>query len=499
MDIITAKQRLDELEMQMYAYMHALSIVSLDAETAAPAESHEGRGVALGILSGELYKLSTSKELSEIVEYIYTHKEEADAELYRRAELLREDIRKTSLIPMDEYTAYQELLNTAAYTWGKAKRANDYESYKPYLEKIVESVKRFAGYTDADKHPYDAQLHAFEEGTDRAYYDAFFGEVKQTLVPLIAKIRELPQPDDSWLHVSYPIEQQRKLSKVLMDVMGIDPNHCTLAEIEHPCTGGPNCYDVRMTTHYYENDPMSSVYSVIHEGGHATYELNGNPAYNYNTLHGGASTALHESQSRFYENYIGRSREFINWLWPRFCELFPEQTAGHTAEEMYRCVNKAVPGLIRIEADELTYSMHILIRYELEKRMMEGTVTADELPDEWNRLYKEYLGVDVPDNARGILQDVHWSEAYIGYFPTYSLGTAYSAQILETMKTELDFAALVEAGNLAPIVGWLREKLYRHCRMIKPGDVLPTLTGKPFDAKYYTEYLTKKYSDLYGI
>ena len=162
-------------------------------------------------------------------------------------------------------------------------------------------------------------------------------------------------------------------------------------------------------------------------------------------------------------------------------------------------MNKAVPGLIRIEADELTYSMHILIRYELEKQLMDGTLTVEDLPEAWNRLYKEYLGVDVPDDTRGVLQDVHWSEAYIGYFPTYSLGTAYSAQILDTLRSEMDVDALVGEGNLAPIVGWLTERLYSKCRMIKPGDVLPALTGKPFDAKYYTDYLTKKYSELYNL
>ena len=499
MDIETAKKQLDEIERHLYAYKHAVNTIINDSETAAPAESQECRGVCLEYLAEEEFQLKTSKATSDIVEYIYQHKEEAGPEYWRRSEILHSSIHELNSISSEEYTDYITLTNDAGYAWLKAKKNSDWKSFEPYCRKVVDSLAHQASLMYPDKDVYDVLLNQNEEGSDRAYYDRFFEELKKTLVPLIAKIRECPQPDDSWLHVSYPIEQQKKLSKLLMDTFLIDGDHCTIAETEHPYTSNCSSQDVRITTHYHENDPVSSMFSVIHEGGHANYELHVNPVYDYNCLSGGCSMALHESQSRFWENYVGRSREFAIWFWPRFSELFPVQTKGHTAEEFYRCINISKPSLIRIDADELTYSMHILIRYEIEKKLFSEKLTVDQLPSEWNRLYKEYLGVDVPDDAHGVLQDVHWSQGSFGYFPTYSLGTAYSAQILDKMKSELDFAGLVEAGNMAPIMDWLSERIYRYGCLNKPGTYVPAITGKPFSASYYCDYLTGKFSELYDL
>lgn len=499
MDITTAKQTLDTIERNQYAYRHALAIIMNDASTVAPPESYACRGVAVGILAGEEFKLQTSPELKEAVETLYNNKEEAGEQYYRRAELLRENNRKLDKIPMEEYMAYQELMNDANVAWIKAKRNNDFASFAPYIQKVLDTQKRFASLTDPDKDPYDVALDEHEEGTNREYYDRFFDEVKATLIPLIAKIREKGQPDNSWLKVSYPIETQRKFSDLVMDLFHLDRNHCVIAETEHPYTSGTCSQDVRITTHYYENDPISSLYSVIHEGGHANYELHVDPSFDYNCLSGGASMAMHESQSRFWENFVGRSKEFISVLWPIFQNLFPEQTKGHTAEELYHCVNRAEPSLIRTEADELTYSLHILIRYEIEKMLFDGTLAVEDIPKAWNEKYQEYLGVTVPNDSEGCLQDVHWSQGSFGYFPTYSLGTAYSAQILDTMKKELDFEGLIASNDLEPILDWLSERIYRFGCLKKPGTYVPDITGKPFSAKYYTEYLTKKYSELYNL
>ncbi|MBQ8996050.1 MAG: carboxypeptidase M32 [Oscillospiraceae bacterium] len=499
MDINTAKQALDNIERMQYAYHHAMAIITNDASTVAPPESYACRGVALGILSGESFKLETSPELKEAVATLYENKEEAGEEYFRRAELLRESYRKLDKIPMEEFMAYQELMNDANVAWIKAKRDNDFASFAPYIQKILDTQKRFASLTDPDKDPYDVALDEHEEGTSREYYDKFFDEVKATLIPLIAKIREKEQPDNSWLKVSYPIEVQREFSDLVMDLFHLDKNHCVIAETEHPYTSGTCSQDVRITTHYYENDPIASLYSVIHEGGHANYELHVNPDYDYNCLSGGASMALHESQSRFWENFVGRSESFISVLWPKFQELFPEQTAGHTAEDLYRCVNRAEPSLIRTEADELTYSLHILIRYEIEKQLFEGTLRVEDIPAAWNEKYKEYLGVTVPNDSEGCLQDVHWSQGSFGYFPTYSLGTAYSAQILNTLRKELDFDGLIAANDLQPILDWLAERIYRFGCLKKPGTYVPDITGEPFSAKYYTDYLTEKYTKLYNL
>ena len=500
MDMKEAKERLDAYERHVYAYNHAMSVITTDAETAAPPESYEGRGVAMGILSEELFKYSTDPENIKLVEEIYEHRDDADPQLARRAELLHKQNRELQCIPMDEYVAYNQLLNESSYAWLKAKANNDFASFAPYIRKIVDTLKRFASLTDPGKDPFDKLLDDFEEGTSRAYYDAFFAEVKKTLVPLIAEVQKKPQFDDSWLKVSFPVEKQREFSQLVMDAFDIDKDHCTIAETEHPFTSGTGSRDVRITTHYYEYAPVSSLYSVIHEGGHANYELHVNPEFDYNCLGGGCSMALHESQSRFWENFVGRSREFTAWLWDNaFTKLFPEQCKGHTAEEFYQCVNKAEPSLIRTEADELTYSLHVMIRYEIEKQLFDGAIEVEDIPAEWARLYKEYLGVDVPDDTRGCLQDVHWSQGSFGYFPTYSLGTAYSAQILETLKKDLDFHGLIAKDEMKPILDWLSERIYRHGRLLRPGDIVPSITGEPFSARYYTDYLTKKFSELYCL
>jgi len=260
-----------------------------------------------------------------------------------------------------------------------------------------------------------------------------------------------------------------------------------------------NNKDVRITTHYYDENPTFSMYSVIHEGGHALYELGADDAYNYTVLAGGVSMGIHESQSRFYENIIGRSEAFIRLIFPKVKELFPEQLKDVDSEMFYRAVNKAEPSLIRTEADELTYANHVMIRYEIEKQMIGGTLAVKDIPAEWNRLYKEYLGVEVPNNRMGCLQDSHWSGGAIGYFPSYALGSAYGAQMLHRMQEDLgDIWEDVATGDLNKVTAWLREHIHRHASFRKPGELFEEVCGK-FDAKYYTEYLTRKYTKLYGL
>ena len=347
--------------------------------------------------------------------------------------------------------------------------------------------------------PYDALLNKYEEGMNTQTLDVFFAKLRDALVPLIAKIQEVPQIDDSFLRRHYPVEVQRKFSDYLMEVMGLDRNYCGIAETEHPFTTNFNNKDVRITTHYYEDDLANSMYSVIHEGGHALYELGADDCYNFTVLQGGVSMGIHESQSRFYENLIGRSRAFIHAIFPKVKELFPEQLGDVDEEMFYRAVNKAEPSLIRTSADELTYANHIMIRYELEKQLISGTLAVKDVPAAWNRLYKEYLGVDVPDDASGCLQDTHWSGGMIGYFPSYALGSAYGAQMLAKMQEELgDVFADVAEGDLSGVTGWLKEKIHSHASFKKPDVLFKEVCGE-FDASYYTEYLTKKFTELYGL
>ena len=322
--------------------------------------------------------------------------------------------------------------------------------------------------------------------------------LRKGLVPLIRAIGEKPQIDDSFLHLEYPVEQQKAFADYLMEVMGLDRGHCGLGETEHPFTLEFNNKDVRITTNYDLHNVASSMYSVLHEGGHALYELNIDPAYDYTAVTGGATMGIHESQSRFYENLLGRSRAFTGFVFPKLCELFPE-LSGHTAEEFYRAINKAEPSLIRTEADEVTYSLHVMVRYELEKRVMHGELKVHDLPGEWNRLYKEYLGVDVPDDKHGVLQDSHWSGGSIGYFPSYALGSAYGAQLLRKMKETVDVDECLKTGNFAPINAWNREHIWQYGCLKKPGALLEQALGEKFDPTVYTQYLEEKYGEIYGL
>lgn len=498
MEIQQALQQLDELQKKLYAYTAAQSSLYLDGVTVAPRDTSAGRGVALGVLAGEQHKTLSDPKVGEMLEVLAQAGEQLTDEQRRQVELLTREYRQLSRIPAQEYMEYAMLVNEASDVWHRAKENNDFPLFAPLLEKLVDYNRRFAGYYDPEKAPYDALLNEYERGANMDQLDRFFATVRDKLVPLIHAIGEKEQPDVSFLHRHYPVEAQRKFSDYLMEVMGLDRAHCAIGETEHPFTLNFNSQDVRITTHYLENDVASSMYSVIHEGGHAMYELDVNPAYDYTCLSGGSSMGVHESQSRFYENLIGRSLPFIEAIFPKMQEFFPEQLAGVTAEQMYRAVNMAQPSLIRTEADELTYCLHVMVRYEMEKQLIGGTLAVKDVPTEWNRLYKEYLGVDVPDDTRGCLQDSHWSGGSIGYFPSYALGSAYGAQMLRNMEQEVDVWGSVARGDLSPITEWLSEKIHRYGRMLDPAQLVQQSCGE-FDPTVFTDYLTEKYSKLYNL
>ena len=492
--------RLNEIESTSYAYSHAMGVLSVDASTAAPSASAPGRGKTMEVLSAVVYRLAADPENMDLVRCLEAHAEELTPIQKRQTELLRKSAEQFSRIPQEEYVAYSVLMNEADAVWRRAKVENDFAAFAPLLEQIVAYNRKFAGYYNASLPTYDALLNEFEEGLTSDALDAFFARLRSELVPLIHAISRKPQIDDAFLRRHYPASQQKAFAEYLMDAIGIDKTRCVIGQTEHPFTAGFNKNDVRITTHYYENDVSFSMYSTIHEGGHALYELGMDEAYNYTSIAGGASMSIHESQSRFYENLIGRSRSFIDEVFPKMQEFFPEQLGDVTAEQMYRAVNKVQPSLIRTEADELTYCMHIMIRYELEKQLMDGSLAVKDVPEAWNRLYREYLGVDVPDDTHGCLQDSHWSGGMIGYFPSYALGSAYGAQMKHVLESDLGASVeeLIAGHRIGDITAWLGDKIHRHSAMYKPMDLFRSVCGE-FDPKFYTDYLTEKYSKLYGL
>ena len=498
MEIECALQQLELLQKKLYAYHCADSSLYLDAVTTAPSDTSEGRGVAMSILAGESQKLMTCPETKALLDELSARAGELDLVHRREVEELRRSCEQLTRIPADEYMAYKELCNRADDVWHKAKAQDDFALFCPVLQELVDYNRRFAGYYDASKAPYDALLNEYERGVDMKMLDSFFATLREGLVPLIHKIGDKPQIDDSFLHQEYPAARQKAFADYLMEVMGLDRSHCGLGETEHPFTLEFNNKDVRITTNYDEHNVASSMYSVLHEGGHALYELGIRDDLQYTCLAGGVSMGVHESQSRFYENLIGRSRPFVEAIYPKVQEFFPQQLGGVSAEQFYRAVNKAQPSLIRTEADELTYCLHIMVRYELERRMFAGELTAHDLPAEWNRLYKAYLGVDVPNDREGILQDSHWANGNIGYFPSYAIGSAYGAQYLRQMQKDFDVSAAVATGRLTQINCWLEEKIWKYGCMKDPTPLFESVCG-PFDPTCYTAYLRDKFTEVYGL
>ncbi len=485
---------------QMRALRHAMGVMQLDAATAAPAESAEGRGKTLAYLSGCDYQIETGPELLEAARFLEAHKEELDPQDRREIQVFLRENEFTASIPQAEYVGYVKLLNEADAVWHKAKLDSDFPSFAPYIKQIFETCVRFDRYYKPDQKPYDTQLGRYERGLTMEKTDAFFNALKERIVPLLKKVMAKPQVDDSFIWGKrYPIEAQRQFSDYLMDVITINKRRCTIGETEHPFTTMFNKKDVRITTHYHEESPIYSMYSVIHEGGHALYELHSADALEGTILRGGVSMSMHESQSRFMENYVGRSREFISLIFPKMRELFPEQLKGVTAEQMYLAVNKAEPSLIRTEADELTYALHVLVRYEIEKGLFDGSIAVEDLPKIWNAKYKEYLGIDVPDDRRGVLQDSHWSNGNVGYFPSYALGSAYGAQMLAKMNETVDVDAAIRSGDLRPVTGWLEEHIWKYGKLYDPMELLERTLGAPFDPRYFTDYLEEKFTKIYAL
>ncbi|MBQ9408301.1 MAG: carboxypeptidase M32 [Clostridia bacterium] len=500
MELEQAKRQLMELQAKLSAYDHAMGLISYDGDTTAPKGTADNRAQTLGVLSEIHYTLSTGADTVALLEYLDENKEALTQKEQRMVYLLLKDIRFKQKIPLEEYVAYEKLVVESQDVWHRAKENSDFASFEPYLEKMFETQKRFAAYARPDMDAYDYWLNEYETGLNKAVLDDFFGKLKARLVPLIKKCAAAPQVSDGAIKGDFDEAGQKKLALWLMELMGLNMQRVGLSTTEHPFTTSLGSHkDERITTHYYREDVSYSMFSVIHEGGHALYDTGSDEELAYTVLDGGVSMGIHESQSRFYENILGRSRAFIKTIFPKLCELFPEHMADYSWEDFYRAVNRVEPSLIRTEADEVTYCLHVMIRYELEKRVMAGTLSVRDLPGEWNRLYKEYLGIDVPDDRHGVLQDSHWSFGAIGYFPSYALGSAYGAQFLSRMKECVDVDAALEKGDFGPINDWNRQHIWHYGRLLEPGLVLENTFGAPFDPGYYLDYLEAKVKDVYGV
>lgn len=499
MDLQTAKEVFKSALRLSAAYRHASVIMNYDSMTAAPKNAAAGFGTDIALLSAEARRSKLDPDFILAVETLCENADMLDEITLKEAREEKRGVDRMRAVPAEEYAAYRRLLGVSFSKWQEAKRNNDFALFEPYLDEVISSCRRIAELTAPDTDPYDHWLNENEEGASQHILDGFFALLKAELVPLISRTAAKPKPENSFLYGHFPKEEQKKVSSELMRIMGIDPDRCSLGEAEHPYTTFISRNDVRMTTHYYENFVTANVFSVIHEGGHALYELNISPDLDGSPLAHGASAGMHESQSRFYENIIGRSKEFAGLILPVLKEHFPDKFSGVGADEFCRAVNRVEPTLKRTEADELTYCLHIMVRYELEKRLLHGELTAHDIPAEWNRLYKEYLGLEVPSDREGCLQDMHWGSGLIGYFPTYALGNAYGAQIAAQLNKTTDVGRLVSEGRIPEITAVLAEKLYRFGKTKTPAELIKDICGGEFDPSYYIGYLKEKYAKVYGL
>lgn len=492
-----------EMLKRIKYYNDALAVLYWDLRTGAPRKGVPQRAEVIGMLSAEAFKLSTSAEIEGYLAYFDESGNNSRLDHIMKAAVkeCRKEFDKYRKIPADKYKEYVILTSEAESIWEEAKNSNDFELFRPYLERIVDFNLEFIelwGYKD---NKYNTLLDFYEPGMTVEKLDLIFDKLRSKIVPLVAKIKESAnQPDDDFLKQYFDISKQEEFSRYILKKMGFDFEAGRLDESEHPFTMGITPGDVRITTHYYSDDFISALMSSMHEGGHALYEQNISPELNGTPLSTGTSMGIHESQSRFWENIIGRSHKFWEHYYKDLQKVFPEQLKDISVSKFYKAINKVQPSLIRVEADEVTYNLHVMIRYEIEKALINKEIKVSELPRVWNDKMKEYLGIVPPNNAKGVLQDVHWAGGSFGYFPSYTLGNIYSAQIYNTARKKIkDFDKLIEKGKLIKIKEWLSEKIYKHGKLLEPSEILKEVTGEEINPKYLVEYLENKYKEIYKL
>ncbi len=494
-------EKLSAILKEAESYERALGKIVFDMQCCAPPEGMDQAGEDMAVLGKRLHAMTHSKRYQALVCSLHDDPGTLSAAQRRTVELLYRDHLRTKNISA-KFSYEQDLAQAQAYgKWLEAKKTSDYSLFRDSFAALVDFARRAIDLRDEKPSTYyNACLDDHEPGGSQAQLDAFFAALRERIVPLMRRVEAEGKPiREDFLTRKCPIPEQESFSRWLLELEGLRPTALVLMTTEHPFTTNFGPTDVRVTTHYYEDMFLSNIFSTLHEGGHALFMQNEPEEFYRDHTCDGMTNGMHETISRFYENIIGRSEAFIRFIYPKLCEFSPSVMEGVSERELYEGVNIARPSLIRTEADELTYSLHILVRYELEKGIMNGEISVDEVPGRWNALYKEVLGLDVPDDARGCLQDVHWSDGYMGYFPSYALGNAYGAQILAAMERDFDVFAAVGKGELDAVGAWLKERVFSCASLLDPDEWIRAVTGESLNVNYYLDYLETKYTDIYGL
>lgn len=479
---------------------HAESVLSWDQNVSMPPGGSEARGQQLGTLGKIAHEKSTSDEVGKLLEDLkreYTDPQTDDGALIR---VSSREFDKATRVP-SKFVAKQAIVTTQAFeAWVEAKGKSDFSIFRPHLEQVVDLVHEYISFFPPANHPYDTLLDDFEPGMKTAEVQTIFDNLRPKQVELIKAIKSAKQVKDDFLHKKYNEKKVWDFGETIITQFGYDWSRGRQDKAPHPFQTTFSVNDTRITNRYEVGNPLSTLFSAMHEAGHAMYEQGSNPAYERTPLAGGTSLAVHESQSRMWENLVGRSLPFWEHFFPALKKTFPSQLDGVSAKSFYKAVNKVESSLIRVNADEATYNLHVMLRLELEIGMVEGKFAVKDLPEIWNAKMNDYLGIVPPNDAQGVLQDVHWSSGLMGYFSTYALGNLVSAQLWEKINHDIkDLDEQIRKGKFDSLLGWLREKIHIYGRKYDPQDLVQKITGSKIDSAAYVRYLTKKYSDIYGL
>ena len=508
-ELLSEYKKLMEKVKNIMIFQSAMSVLHWDMETKMPPKGIMLRSQQMALLSQIGHRMMIDPEIGRLIEKIMSHPDyESLSELQKRnVYLTKKAYDEQTKLPEELVveTARQQTITTDV--WKKAKAAKNFSMFKPELEKLFELKKKAAEILMEVKQtptPYDALIDIFEPKMTSEMITKIFNELKDGLISIMKKCESAPKkPETSFLKRRVPIDVQRKISKELARFTGYDIESKQaggrIDETEHPFTTG-YYYDVRVTTHYYEDNWSSSVFSVLHEIGHALYEQNLPSEWIYQPVGTACSSGFHESQSRFVENVVGRSREFWAYFLPKLNELTGNAFADIDLDTFVHGINEVKPSKIRIEADEVTYCLHIIIRFEIERDLFADKVSVAELPQVWNQKYKEYLGLDIENDSEGVMQDTHWASGLFGYFPSYALGNIYSGQLLAKMEREIpEWKEQLANGNFNNVKQWLTRNVHSYGNLYDPADLIKIITGEEINVKHYLNYLYGKYSKLYGF
>ena len=476
---------------------YASAVLQWDQETYLPVKGGDFRGRQIATLSELAHEEFINEKTGALLKELASKDDLSETEK-RNVQLSLEDYNKSTKLPASFVREMSEAVNRSFHAWIEARKENTFSIFREPLDAIIQLKKQEADLLGYEHHPYNALMNDYDKGLTVSTVDELFSNLRPQLLSILKEIESQPQVDDHFLKQHFDKDKQWQFGMEMLKRIHFDFNAGRQDISEHPFTTNFNSNDVRLTTRIDENDFGNMTWSCLHEGGHGLYEQ-GLPASEYGLPLGEyCSISIHESQSRLWENCVGRGKAFWQYNYPLLLSFFSKEFEGISPEQFHKAINKVQPSLIRTEADELTYHFHVMIRYELEKKLLEGSLHAADIPAFWNEHYKKYLGINVPDDKRGCLQDVHWSHGSFGYFATYSIGSLYAAQLYAAIgRTYPQLETDIANGNNVTILTWLRQHIHKYGRYYASGEICRQATGEELNSQYFIDYATKKYSDIY--